>query len=43
MVLLSACARPPAAPRFLPLSVEEALPSDNDRTGVNRDPICIPL
>jgi hypothetical protein len=38
MLLLSACARPIVAPLLLPLSVDEALPSDIDRSEVNRDP-----
>lgn len=38
MLLLSACARPTVPPLLLPLSVDEALPSDIDRSEVNRDP-----
>lgn len=38
MLLLSACARPTVAPQLLPLSVDEALPSDIDRSEVSRDP-----
>lgn len=35
---LGACAPPTIAPLLLPLSVDEALPSDIDRSEVNRDP-----
>lgn len=39
MVLaLSACARPVVAPLMLPLSLDEVIPTDIDRTEVNRDP-----
>lgn len=37
-VVLSACARPVVEPLMLPLSVDEAIPSDIDRSEVNRDP-----
>ena len=38
VVLLSACARPVVEPLMLPLSVDEMLPTDIDRSEVNRDP-----
>lgn len=37
-VVLSACACPVIDPLMLPLSVDEAIPSDIDRSEVNRDP-----
>lgn len=37
-VVLSACARPVVEPLLLPPSVDEAIPSDIDRSEVNRDP-----
>lgn len=36
--LASACTRPVVAPLMLPLSVDEAIPTDIDRAEVNRDP-----
>lgn len=35
---VAACGQPSVAPLLLPLSVDEALPSDIDRSEVNRDP-----
>jgi hypothetical protein len=38
ILTLTGCARPVVAPLMLPLSVDEAIPSDIDRSEVNRDP-----
>lgn len=38
VLLLAACARPVVEPLMLPLSVDEMLPTDIDRSEVNRDP-----
>ncbi len=38
LLVLAACARPVIAPLMLPLSVDEAIPTDIDRSEVNRDP-----
>lgn len=38
LFLLSACARPVVDPLMLPPSVDAAIPSDIDRSEVNRDP-----
>lgn len=38
LFILSACARPVVDPLLLPLSVDAAIPSDIDRSEVNRDP-----
>ena len=38
MVALIGCAPPTIAPLLLPLLVDEAIPTDIDRSEVNRDP-----
>jgi hypothetical protein len=38
LLLLGACGRPAVTPLLLPLSVDEMLPGDIDRSEVNRDP-----
>ena len=38
MLLLTAWARPTVAPLLVPVSAEDALPRDIDRSEVNRDP-----
>ena len=38
LILLTSCAPPTVAPSLLPLTVDEALPTDIDRSEVNRDP-----
>lgn len=38
LILLTSCALPTVAPLLLPLTVDEALPIDIDRSEVNRDP-----
>lgn len=38
LIVLSACACPVVDPLLLPPSVDDAIPSDIDRSEVNRDP-----
>lgn len=38
VLTLMGCAQPTVAPLMLPLSVDEAIPTDIDRSEVNRDP-----